>query len=271
MGFNHRFHPAISHAVSEAASGRFGPITHVRGRYGHGGRVGYEREWRADRARSGGGELVDQGMHLLDLSYALLGPLPLHSALLRTAFWPMDVEDNAVVILGERESGPWALFHTSWTEWKNLFSLEVFCATGKLQVDGLAGSYGEQRLVIFAMRPEMGVAGRRGAELPVGRRVVGARMGGVHRGRLGRGRPTVGGETSGRPGTAGAASRTPMPAPSVEESVPERALLSIVIPTYNEEANVPRVYERLTRCSAGSTSTPRSSSASTRRRIAPST
>ena len=84
-------------AVSEAASGRFGPITHVRGRYGHGGRVGYEREWRADRARSGGGELVDQGMHLLDLSYALLGPLPLHSALLRTAFWPMDVEDNAIV------------------------------------------------------------------------------------------------------------------------------------------------------------------------------
>ena len=193
VGFNHRFHPAISHAVSEASSGRFGPITHVRGRYGHGGRVGYEHEWRADRARSGGGELVDQGMHLLDLSYALLGPLPLHSALLRTAFWPMDVEDNAVVILGERESGPWAMFHTSWTEWKNLFSLEVFCATGKLQVDGLAGSYGEQRLVIFAMRPEMGVAGRRGAELPVGRRVVGARMGGVHSGRLGRGRPTVGG------------------------------------------------------------------------------
>ena len=156
VGFNHRFHPAISRAVSEAASGRFGPITHVRGRYGHGGRIGYEREWRADRARSGGGELVDQGMHLLDLSYALLGPLPLHSALLRTAFWPMDVEDNAIVILGERESGPWAMFHTSWTEWKNLFSLEVFCATGKLQVDGLAGSYGEQRLVIFAMRPEMG-------------------------------------------------------------------------------------------------------------------
>ena len=83
-----------------------GRSLHVRGRYGHGGRVGYEREWRADRARSGGGELVDQGMHLLDLSYALLGPLPLHSALLRTAFWPMDVEDNAVVMLGERESRP---------------------------------------------------------------------------------------------------------------------------------------------------------------------
>ena len=63
---------------------------------------GYEREWRADPARSGGGELIDQGMHLLDLSHWLLGPLPLHSALLRTEFWDMPVEDNAVVVLGER-------------------------------------------------------------------------------------------------------------------------------------------------------------------------
>ena len=61
------------------------------------------------------------------------------------------------LLLGERDSGPWTLFHTSWTEWKNLFSLEIFCATGKLQVDGLAGSYGAQRLVVFAMRPELGV------------------------------------------------------------------------------------------------------------------
>ncbi len=69
----------------------------MRARYGHGGRPGYEREWRADPKRSGGGELIDQGMHLLDLSHWLLGPLPLHSALLRTSFWDMPVEDNAVL------------------------------------------------------------------------------------------------------------------------------------------------------------------------------
>ena len=132
VGFNHRFHPAIARAMAEARSGRFGPILHLRARYGHGGRMGYEHEWRAHRAVSGGGELVDQGMHLFDLSYALLGALPLHSTLLRTAFWPIDVEDNAVVILGDRGTGPWALFHVSWTEWKNLFSLEIYCATGKL-------------------------------------------------------------------------------------------------------------------------------------------
>ena len=79
--------PAIARAVDEARSGRFGDVMFVRARYGHGGRLGYEREWRARREISGGGELVDQGMHLLDLCYWLLGPLPLHSALLRTNFW----------------------------------------------------------------------------------------------------------------------------------------------------------------------------------------
>jgi predicted dehydrogenase len=156
VGFNHRFHPAIERAVREARSGEHGEILHVRARYGHGGRPGYDREWRADRRRSGGGELIDQGMHLLDLSHWLLGALPLHSALLRTSFWDAPVEDNAVLILGDRTAGPWTLFHVSWTEWKNLFSLEIFCRTAKLQVDGLARSYGPQRLTRYLMAPELG-------------------------------------------------------------------------------------------------------------------
>ena len=156
VGFNHRFHPAIERAVREARSGEHGEILHVRARYGHGGRPGYDREWRADPARSGGGELIDQGMHLLDLSHWLLGPLPLHSSLLRTEFWDAPVEDNAVLILGEEKTGPWTLFHVSWTEWKNLFCLEIFCRTAKLQVDGLARSYGPQRLTRYLMRPELG-------------------------------------------------------------------------------------------------------------------
>jgi predicted dehydrogenase len=156
VGFNHRFHPATAEALALARSGRFGPVLHMRARYGHGGRLGYESEWRAERAISGGGELVDQGMHLFDLSYALHGPLPLHSALLRTAYWPMEVEDNAVVVLGRGDGGPWTLFHASWTDWKNLFSLEIFCRTAKLQVDGLARSYGPQRLTVYTMGPALG-------------------------------------------------------------------------------------------------------------------
>jgi predicted dehydrogenase len=158
VGFNHRFHPGIMRAVEEVHSGRHGELMHLRARYGHGGRPGYDREWRAQPLRSGGGELIDQGMHLLDLSNWLAGPLPLHSALLRTQFWDTEVEDNAALLLGEAGSRtePWAMLHVSWTEWKNLFSLEIYCVTAKLQVDGLVGSYGPQRLRIYRMGPELG-------------------------------------------------------------------------------------------------------------------
>jgi len=158
VGFNHRFHPALARAAAEVHSGRHGEFMHLRARYGHGGRLGYEREWRADPARSGGGELVDQGMHLLDLAHWLAGPLPLHAALLRTQFWDTPVEDNAALILGDghARTGPWAMLHVSWTEWKNLFSLEIYCHAAKIAVDGLTGSYGPPRLRIYRMAPELG-------------------------------------------------------------------------------------------------------------------
>ena len=158
VGFNHRFYPGIRRAVAEASSGRFGDVMFFRARYGHGGRLGYEREWRARFATAGGGEMVDQGMHLLDLSHWLMGPLPLHSALLRTNYWPIEVEDNAVMVLGEEgdRSAPWGMLHVTWTEWKNLFSLEIYCRTGKLRVEGLAKSYGPQALTIYSMKPQLG-------------------------------------------------------------------------------------------------------------------
>jgi predicted dehydrogenase len=158
VGFNHRFHPAVSDLVAEVRSGRHGDLMHLRARYGHGGRVGYDREWRTQPERSGGGELIDQGMHLLDLTHWIAGPLPLHCALLRTHFWDTEVEDNAALILGEgnQRAAPWAMLHVTWTEWKNTFSIEVYCRSGKLQVDGLVRSYGTQKLRIYRMRPELG-------------------------------------------------------------------------------------------------------------------
>jgi len=158
VGFNHRFHPALSDLAAEVHSGEHGPLMHLRARYGHGGRIGYDREWRAQPELSGGGELIDQGMHLLDLTHWLAGPLPLHSALLRTHFWDTPVEDNAALILGEADdrSAPWAMLHVTWTEWKNLFSIEVYCRAAKLQVDGLVRSYGSQTLRIYRMSPDLG-------------------------------------------------------------------------------------------------------------------
>jgi predicted dehydrogenase len=168
VGFNHRFHPGIARAAEEVHSGRHGELMYVRGRYGHGGRLGYDREWRAQPARSGGGELVDQGMHLLDLTHWLAGPLELQSALLRTHFWDTPVEDNAALILGDTRSrtDPWALLHVSWTEWKNLFSLEIYCRTAKIQVDGLVRSYGPQQLRIYKMSAELGPPALEQVEYP---------------------------------------------------------------------------------------------------------
>jgi predicted dehydrogenase len=158
VGFNHRFHPGLRRLAEEVHSGAHGELMHVRARYGHGGRLGYDREWRADPRRSGGGELIDQGMHLLDLTHWLAGDLPLHSALLRTHFWDTVVEDNAALVLGDGTDrrAPWAMLHVTWTEWKNLFSIEVYCRTAKLQVDGLVRSYGPQTLRIYRMSPELG-------------------------------------------------------------------------------------------------------------------
>lgn len=160
VGFNHRFHAGIQRAILEARSGIYGRLLYLRARYGHGGRLGYETEWRADPLRSGGGEIIDQGMHLLDLSYWLLGDLPVRSSMLKTQFWQAPVDDNAVVILassaGIGDASPWALLHVSWTEWKNTFSLEIAAERAKWAVDGLVRSYGAQQLTIHRMRSELG-------------------------------------------------------------------------------------------------------------------
>jgi predicted dehydrogenase len=157
VGFNHRFHPGIHRAITEVREGLHGEPMYMRARYGHGGRPGYDREWRAVPEVSGGGELLDQGMHLLDLSHWLFGSLPLHSSFLRTSYWDMPVEDNAVITLGEPDGiAPWTSFHVSWSEWKNEFALDIYTRHTKLAVSGMAGSYGPQTLRIWRMRPEMG-------------------------------------------------------------------------------------------------------------------
>jgi predicted dehydrogenase len=155
VGFNHRFHPSFLRARDLVASGKYGDVFSIRARYGHGGRPGYEKEWRAQRELSGGGELIDQGLHLIDLVRYLVGDVDLAFSELRTDFWPMEVEDNAYIALRSR-GGAFAWLHASWTEWKNLFSFEVAMRDAKLEVHGLGGSYGTERLTLFEMSPEMG-------------------------------------------------------------------------------------------------------------------
>jgi predicted dehydrogenase len=155
VGFNHRFHPALRNARALFEAGEVGPLMYVRARYGHGGRPGYEREWRAQPQVAGGGELLDQGVHLIDLARWFGGDLAFVAGHVGTFFWEMAVEDNGFLLL-KSAAGPVAWLHASCTEWKNLFSFEVFGRVGKLQVDGLGGSYGLERLTLHRMRPEMG-------------------------------------------------------------------------------------------------------------------
>ncbi|PTY05640.1 LmbZ [Opitutaceae bacterium EW11] len=155
IGYNHRFHPALQKARSLIDTGVVGPLMFIRGRYGHGGRKGYDREWRADPALSGGGELIDQGVHLIDLAGWYLGGFSQVEGHASTTFWDMKVDDNAFLSL-RTAAGQTAWLHVSCTEWKNLFSLEIYGRDAKLAIDGLGGSYGLERLSYYKMLPEMG-------------------------------------------------------------------------------------------------------------------
>lgn len=155
VGFSLRYHRAIRKAHEIFASGEIGEMMFVRARYGHGGRIGYDREWRADPEMSGGGELLDQGVHLIDLSRWFLGDFTEVNGFAPTYFWDMPVDDNGFVFL-KNAAGKAAWLHASCTEWKNLFCLEIYGRAGKLQVDGLGGSYGVERLSHYKMLPQMG-------------------------------------------------------------------------------------------------------------------
>jgi predicted dehydrogenase len=155
VGFNHRFHPAFRKAREYVDAGAVGELMFARARYGHGGRVGYDKEWRADPHVSGGGELLDQGMHLIDLSRWFFGDFVRVEGFAHTYFWDMPVDDNAFMALRTSQQ-QMAWLHVSWTEWKNTFSFELYGKTGKLHVEGLGGSYGTERLSYYRMSPEMG-------------------------------------------------------------------------------------------------------------------
>ena len=156
VAFNHRYHPSIVKAQQIIKSGAIGKPMYLRARYGHGGRLGYEKEWRTKPSVSGGGELIDQGSHLIDLSRLFLGEFHEIKGFLNTYFYNMSVEDNAFMTL-KTKSNKIAFLHVSWTEWKNMFSFEIFCRLGKIDINGIGGSYGREQLTLFKMSKKMGI------------------------------------------------------------------------------------------------------------------
>ena len=131
-----------------------GKIFSIRARYGHGGRPGMENEWRASKDLCGGGELLDQGVHVIDLTRWFGGDFNEVYANVETKFWNMEVEDNAMAMI-KTVNGVSASLIVSWTNWKNIFSFEIFGTRGYLKVEGLGGSYGIETLE-YGRRNEKG-------------------------------------------------------------------------------------------------------------------
>ncbi|GIW05808.1 MAG: oxidoreductase [Dehalococcoidia bacterium] len=169
VGFNHRYHPAFLQARRLYEAGALGELMFIRGRYGHGGRVGYDREWRADPSRAGGGELIDQGVHVIDLARWFLGDFVDCDGFAHTYYWDMPVDDNAFLTLKTARQQV-AFLHVSCTEWKNLFSFEIYGRAAKLHIEGLGGSYGVERIAYYKMLPEMGPPETTIWEYPMGDR-----------------------------------------------------------------------------------------------------
>ncbi len=150
FGFNHRLHPSVKAAKALIGEGGLGGVLYLKGTYGKSGGIAYRQSWRNNRETSGGGILLDQGIHMLDLFHFFVGPLTLVDAVLADSFWKCGVEDNAFVML-RAENGAPVFLHSSATLWKHTFRIEIGCANGYLVASGLlsrTGSYGREQLVI---------------------------------------------------------------------------------------------------------------------------
>lgn len=167
VGFNHRYHRALRKARALVDADELGELMFIRARYGHGARLGYDKEWRSDPTLSGGGELIDQGPHLIDLSRWFLGDFAEVQGFAHTYYWDMPVDDNGFMMLKTAKK-QMAFLHASCTEWKNLFSMEIYGTNGKIDISGLGGSYGVERLTHYKMLPEMGPPETTAWEYPMG-------------------------------------------------------------------------------------------------------
>ena len=160
FGFNHRYHGGIQEASRMVKSGRLGKILFLRGVYGKSGGEGYEKEWRSSKEVCGGGILLDQGIHMLDLFRLFCGDFVDVKSLVSTHYWNVDVEDNVFAILRDTE-GRTAMLHSSSTQWKHRFNLEIYMSEGYLSVNGILSStrsYGDETVTVARKKFDEGFA-----------------------------------------------------------------------------------------------------------------
>lgn len=156
-GFNHRQHGAIAKMKEIVDGGQFGSILWMRSRYGKSVDADYLSSWRSDRKLAGGGILLDQGIHMLDLLLYLAGePFDEVQAMVSNMYWKTPgIEDNVFAIMRNSANGLTASVHSTMTQWRHLFSLEVFMERGYMVLNGLktsSGTYGDEVLTIAKNR-----------------------------------------------------------------------------------------------------------------------
>ena len=148
FGFNHRYHRAVMDAQAIVKKKRLGKVLWMRGIYGKAGGPQYDRNWRNDPKRSGGGILIDQGIHMLDLLHLFVGRFDEVKSFVGRLYWKVPVEDNAIAIL-RNSKGQIAMIHSSATHWRHTFVLDIYLERGYLSIDGILSStrtYGRESL-----------------------------------------------------------------------------------------------------------------------------
>ena len=151
-GFNHRYHHSVRKALSLVESGSFGEIINIRGLYGKSKLVTFDQpDWRTKREVAGGGILLDQGIHMVDLIRLFAGEFPEVHSFVSNSFWKFDVEDNAYALMRTKD-GIVAMLNSSATQWRHRFELEISLQEGSLRLGGILSgskSYGEETLTIL--------------------------------------------------------------------------------------------------------------------------
>lgn len=158
VGYHLRFHQAAESIHKHLTSNPDDRVLWLRGAYGHGGRPGYEKQWRFQKEISGGGEIIDQGVHLLDLfSWWVPEPFSVIATSRQNAFYQSTQEDNGFLIL-KSQRGTHAHFHCSATQWKNLFRMEIATQNFLYIWEGLGNAnYGPEKLTVIQRNPRGGV------------------------------------------------------------------------------------------------------------------
>ena len=149
-GFNHRYHDSVSQALEIIQSKKFGEIVNLRGVYGKSKIIPFSGGWRAERKYAGGGILLDQGIHMVDLMRLFCGEFEEVQSFVSNKFWKHDVEDNAYAIVRDKK-GRIAMLHSSATQWQHRFVMDITFTEGGIELHGIltgSKSYGEETLII---------------------------------------------------------------------------------------------------------------------------